>query len=57
MPEFGSKMCPQRSKLPQVSIGLGIMTSSKVHLHRYGEITYPFPNFNRCTVDFLEWIK
>ena len=31
--------------------------SSNMHYKMRDEITYPFPNFNDCTVEVWEWIS
>ena len=33
------------------------MISNCIYHNVWDEITYPFPNFNGCTIEVLEWIN
>ena len=54
------KFCLSRSRCPLCWHGLALI-SAWISIHMpsnvWDEITYPFPNFNGCTVEVSEWIS
>ena len=53
--DYGCQPCQQEPPLRLIWIPAWI--SDYTHFKVWNEITYPFPNFNSCTIEVWEWIS